>query len=83
VFQISIWGGLELCLGEVSPPMPPRGNGTVGYTTYASLYCSHAMQIKEILMSLRKITLPNGNHITLPKETKSKSVYPSKWSFIS
>ena len=28
VFHISIWGGLELCLGGLSPPKPPRGDGT-------------------------------------------------------
>jgi len=28
VFHILIWGVLELCLGEVSPPKPPRGDGT-------------------------------------------------------
>ena len=28
VFQISIWGGLKLCLGGLSPPKLPRGDGT-------------------------------------------------------
>jgi len=28
VFLISIWGVLELCLGGLSPPKPPRGDGT-------------------------------------------------------
>jgi len=28
VLHISIWGGLKLCLGGLSPPKPPRGDGT-------------------------------------------------------
>jgi len=28
VFHISIWGGLVLCLGGLSPQKPPRGDGT-------------------------------------------------------
>jgi len=28
VFPVSIWGGLELCLGGISPPKPPHGEGT-------------------------------------------------------
>ena len=40
------------------------------YTICASLYCSYAKQIKKNWWV--KITLPNGNHITIPKETKSK-----------
>jgi len=28
VFHISIWGDLELCLGGLSPPKSPRGDGT-------------------------------------------------------
>ena len=28
VFHVSIWGGLELCLGGLSPQKHPRGNGT-------------------------------------------------------
>jgi len=28
MFHISIWGGLELCLGEIIPPKPSFGDGT-------------------------------------------------------
>ena len=28
VFHVSNWGGLELCLGGLSPQKPPRGDGT-------------------------------------------------------
>jgi len=28
VFHVLIWGGLELCLGGLSPPKAPRGDGT-------------------------------------------------------
>jgi len=28
VFHVPIWGGLELCLGGLSPPKPPRSDGT-------------------------------------------------------
>jgi len=27
VYHVSIWGGLELCLGELSPPKPPVATG--------------------------------------------------------
>jgi len=27
VFQISVWGDLELCLGGLSPPKPPVTTG--------------------------------------------------------
>ena len=30
VFHVSIWEGLELCLGGLSPQKPPRGDGTGG-----------------------------------------------------
>ena len=33
VFYISIWGGLELYLGEISPPKPHRGDGTAPRST--------------------------------------------------
>jgi len=29
MFHILIWGGLKLRLGGLSPPKPPRGDGTV------------------------------------------------------
>jgi len=28
VFHVSIWGGLELCLGGAKPTKAPRGDGT-------------------------------------------------------
>jgi len=32
VYRVSICGGLELCVGGLSPPKLPRGDGSV-YTT--------------------------------------------------
>ena len=43
MFHISIWGGLELCLGGLSPPKPPRGDGTACYT-----YCTTFLQYTPI-----------------------------------
>ena len=44
VFQISIWGGLKLCLGGLSPPKLPRGDGTA----------CHLRPVDYLKFSLRK-----------------------------
>ena len=71
MFHISILGGLELCLGGLSPPKPPRGDetgrqyslilSTVSLKTCATLLylqCRHKVkfqQSKNDIMSLKKI----------------------------
>jgi len=34
MFHILIWGDLRLCLGRLSRPKPPRGDGTVNTLTH-------------------------------------------------
>jgi len=44
--------------------------------TYARFYCSHAKPVREDFKELQKqakLTLPTGNHRTLPQRDKEKS----------
>jgi len=39
VFHVSIWGGLKLCLGGISPPMPLVATGLNLPCNEMSLFC--------------------------------------------
>jgi len=48
VFHVSIWGGLELCLGGLGPPKPPHGDGTETVITENHVFV-HISQLLHIV----------------------------------
>jgi len=73
VFHISIWGGLELCFGGLSPPKPRRGDGTESNARRKCFSC--------IALSQRPTAVEAGVHCicTLPSSSSSRSWSPPTW----
>jgi len=66
MFRVSVWRGSEFCLGVVSLPKPPRGDGTMTLTSMLRKVDAAAFLSRKIRIGGASSSLDSGKFWKMP-----------------